>query len=85
MFHRNLRRLFQCVLVGLTLFSVAFANPPANTYRSKPNIYGGYNYYSSRGTYLGRSSKNVFGGQNYYKNNGSRYNQTNKNGTRLGK
>lgn len=85
MFHRTFGRLFYFFLIGCLSLGSALANPPANTYRSKPNVFGGYNYYSSKGTYLGRSSKNVFGGQNFYKNNGSRYNQTNKNGTKLGK
>ena len=49
------------MIVGL--LSILASNANAWTY-SSPNIFGGYNYYSSQGN--GYSSSNIFGGYNYY-------------------
>ena len=49
------------MIVGL--LSILASNANAWTY-SSPNIFGGYNYYSSHGN--GYSSSNIFGGYNYY-------------------
>ena len=49
------------MIVGL--LSILASNANAWTY-SSPNIFGGYNYYSSQGN--GYSSSNIFGGHNYY-------------------
>ena len=49
------------MIVGL--LSILASNANAWTY-SSPNIFGGYNYYSSQGN--GWSSSNIFGGHNYY-------------------
>ena len=49
------------LIVGL--LSMLSATAHAYTY-SQPNIFGGYNYYSSQGN--GWSSSNIFGGHNYY-------------------
>ena len=49
------------MIVGL--LSILASNANAWTY-SSPNIFGGYNYYSSQGN--GYSTSNIFGGYNYY-------------------
>jgi hypothetical protein len=63
--------------------SIAFSYEPRGTYRTRPNTYGGNNYYSKSGQFLGRSQPNVFGGKNYSTSSGKLYSQTNSKGTRL--
>ena len=52
------------LIVGL--LSMLSATAHAYTY-SQPNIFGGYNYYDSYGSF-GYSQPNIFGGYNYYWN-----------------
>lgn len=77
MFHRSWTGLL-CIVAAILFPALCLAWEPANTARANRNVYGGYNYYSNSGRYLGRSSSNVFGGYNYYNNTGGRYNQTGK-------
>ena len=74
--------MFKVILIVLFVAGTAFANPPANTYRSTKNIHGGYNYYDRSGRMLANSRQNVFGGQNYY-NRSQMYNQTYKTGNSI--
>ena len=52
------------LIVGL--LSMISVSAHAYTY-SQPNIFGGYNYYDSGGSF-GYSQPNIFGGYNYYWN-----------------
>lgn len=79
---KNLTLIFALLI---SLSSCLLANPPANTYRSTPNISGGRNYYSSRNQYLGRSTSRGDGGSNYYNSRGNQYNRTNRYGTNIGR
>lgn len=79
---KNLTLIFALLI---SLSSCLNANPPANTYRSTPNISGGRNYYSSSNRYLGRSTSNTRGGSNYYNSRGNQYSRTNRSGTNIGR
>ena len=52
------------LIVGL--LSMISVSAHAYSY-SQPNIFGGYNYYDSGGSF-GYSQPNIFGGYNYYWN-----------------
>jgi len=56
------------VAATVCIFAVsAFAQNP---YYNQPNAFGGTNYYSHSGSYMGYTQPNAFGGMNYYNRSG---------------
>ena len=51
------------MIIGV--LTVMATSASASTYWTQPNIYGGYNLYSSSNGMLGYTSPNIFGGYNF--------------------
>jgi len=82
MFKRFVIGVFSLLVILVTI-DCSYGYEPSDSYRSKPNIFGGKNYYSKSGRYLGNSKSNVFGGKNYFNSSNKMYSQTNSKGSRL--
>ena len=52
------------MIIGV--LTVLASNANATSYWTQPNIFGGYNLYSSGSGMLGYTSPNIFGGSNFF-------------------